>query len=152
MDTGTALPEATLTLADGTALALAALRGGAAVVYFYPKADTPGCTQEAQDFTTLADDFAAAKVAVVGVSKDPPAKQGKFAAKHAVTVRLASDETGDASDAFGVWGERQMYGRTYLGLERATFLFAADGRLAREWRKVKVKGHAAEVLAAARSL
>lgn len=152
METGTTLPEATLTLADGTPLATTSLTGQPTVIYFYPKADTPGCTQEAQDFSALADDFAAAGIAVIGVSKDPPAKQGKFAAKHGLTIRLASDETGDASDAFGVWGERQMYGRTYLGLERATFLFDRDGRLAREWRKVKVKGHAAEVLAAARQL
>ncbi|WP_375391266.1 peroxiredoxin [uncultured Sphingomonas sp.] len=152
METGTALPDVTVTLADGSAQALPALAGHPAVVYFYPKADTPGCTREAEDFTALADRFAAAGVAVIGISKDPPAALAKFAAKRNLTVRLGSDESGAASDAFGVWGEKQMYGRTYMGVERATFLFGADGRLAHAWRKVKVPGHAEAVLAAARAL
>lgn len=146
------LPDVTLILADGTPLALASLRGRPAVVYFYPKADTPGCTREAEDFSGLADDFAAAGVAVIAVSKDPPAKLAKFAAKRALTVGLASDEGGAACEAFGVWGEKQLYGRSYMGVERATFLFDAGGRLVRAWRKVKVPGHADEVLAAARAL
>lgn len=146
------LPDVTVTLADGTPLALPSLAGAPAVVYFYPKADTPGCTREAQDFSTLADAFAAAGATVVGVSKDPPARLAKFAGKHGLTVRLASDESGAASEAFGVWGEKQLYGRTYMGLERATFLFDADGRLVREWRKVRVPGHADAVLAAVRTL
>ena len=152
METGATLPDVTLVGADGAPFALADFQGRPAVVYFYPKADTPGCTRESEDFTSLADDFAAAGVAVIGVSKDPPAKLAKFAAKRALTVRLASDEDGTACAAFGVWGEKQLYGKTYMGIERASFLFGADGRLARAWRKVKVPGHAAEVLAAARAL
>ena len=151
MDTGTPLPDVSVTLADGTALALPSLAGAPAVIYFYPKADTPGCTREAQDFTALGDAFAAAGATVIGISKDPPAKLTRFAAKHALTVRLAGDESGAASEAFGVWGEKQLYGRTYLGLERATFLFGADGRLLREWRKVRVPGHAEAALAALRA-
>lgn len=152
METGTSLPDVTVTLADGTALALPSLSGAPVVIYFYPKADTPGCTREAQDFTALAPAFAAAGATVVAISKDAPAKLGRFAAKYDLAVRLAGDESGAACEAFGVWGEKQLYGRTYMGIERATFLFGADGRLAREWRKVKVPGHADEVLAAARQL
>ena len=151
METGETLPDVTLVLADGTALPLPGLAGAPAVVYFYPKADTPGCTREAEDFTRLAQEFAAAGTAVIGVSRDSPAALAKFAAKRALTVRLASDEGGAACEAFGVWGEKQLYGRTYMGVERATFLFDAAGRLARAWRKVKVPGHADEVLAAARA-
>ena len=146
------LPDLSVTLADGAALRLRDLVGAPAVVYFYPKADTPGCTREAQDFSALADAFATAGAAVIGVSKDLPAKLGKFATKHALTVRLASDDTGAVCDAFGVWGEKQLYGRTYLGVERATFLFAADGRLLREWRKVRVPGHGQAVLDAVLAL
>ena len=152
METGATLPDVTVVDADGTPLALAGLRGTPAVVYFYPKADTPGCTREAEDFTARAGAFAAAGAMVVGLSKDPPAKLARFAAKRALTVRLASDEGGEACEAFGVWGEKQLYGRTYMGVERATFLFDAGGRLVRAWRKVKVPGHVDEVLAAVRSL
>ncbi|WP_419810029.1 peroxiredoxin [Sphingomonas sp.] len=148
MEPGTTLPEVTVTLADGTPLTLSTLAGKPVVIYFYPKADTPGCTREAQDFSALGDEFAAAGATVIGVSKDPPAKLGRFAAKHGLTVRLAGDESGAACEAFGVWGEKQLYGRIYMGVERATFLFGADGRLVREWRKVRVPGHAAAVLAA----
>ena len=151
METGATLPDVTLVAADGEPLALSGLKGKPAVVYFYPKADTPGCTREAEDFTALADEFMAAGVTVIGVSKDAPTKLAKFAAKRALTVRLASDEDGSACEAFAVWGEKQLYGKTYMGIERATFLFGMDGRLARAWRKVKVPGHAAEVLAAARA-
>ena len=146
MDT---LPDVTATGADGAPLRLRDL-GRPLVVYFYPKDDTPGCTREAQDFSALADDFAAAGVTLLGISRDSVAKHGKFTAKHALTVPLASDLDGSVTEAFGVWGERQMYGRTYMGIERATFLFDADGKLAQEWRKVKVPGHAEAVLAAAR--
>ena len=146
MDT---LPDVTATGADGAPLRLRDL-GRPLVVYFYPKDDTPGCTREAQDFSALADDFAAAGVTLLGISRDSVAKHGKFTAKHALTVPLASDLDGSVTEAFGVWGERQMYGRTYMGIERATFLFDADGNLAQEWRKVKVPGHAEAVLAAAR--
>lgn len=152
MDTGDALPELTVTLADGTALALATLTGAPAVLYFYPRADTPGCTREAQDFSALGDAFAAAGVAVIGLSKDPAAALTRFSAKRELSVRLASDDTGAVCDAFGVWGEKSMYGKVYMGIERATFLFDAAGRLAQSWRKVKVPGHAEAVLAAARAL
>lgn len=152
MDTGAQLPELTLTLADGTALPLATLTGAPAVLYFYPKADTPGCTREAQDFSALAAEYAAAGVAVIGVSKDPVAALARFGTKRDLTVRLASDDTGAVCDAFGVWGEKSMYGKVYMGIERATFLFDAAGRLAQSWRKVKVPGHADAVLAAARAL
>ncbi|WP_298811934.1 peroxiredoxin [uncultured Sphingomonas sp.] len=145
------LPDVTATGADGQPLRLRDLPRPL-VVYFYPKDDTPGCTREAQDFSALADDFAAAGVHVLGVSRDTVAKHAKFTAKHDLRVALASDLDGQVTETFGVWGERQMYGRTYMGIERATFLFDRDGRLAREWRKVKVPDHAAEVLEAARAL
>ncbi len=145
---GASVPEATVIGPDGP-IDLAAL-GGTLIVYFYPKADTPGCTREAQDFSALADHFAAAGARVIGVSKDPLAKLGRFATKHDLTVTLASDESGAACEAFGVWGEKQLYGKTYMGIERATFLFR-NGRLARAWRKVKVPGHAATVLEAVRA-
>jgi thioredoxin-dependent peroxiredoxin len=151
VETGTPLPDVTVTLADGTPLALRSLVGAPAVIYFYPKADTPGCTREAQDFTALAEQFAAVGAQVIGLSRDTPAKLGRFAAKHALTVRLAGED-GAASEAFGTWGEKQLYGRTYMGLERATFLFDRDGRLAHAWRKVKVPGHAEAVLAAVQAL
>lgn len=122
------------------------------VVYFYPKDDTSGCTREAQDFTALATAFAQAGVRVIGVSKDSLAAHAKFTAKHGLAVELASDPDGAACEAFGVWGEKKLYGKTYMGIERATFLFDADGALVREWRKVKVPGHAEAVLAAARAL
>ena len=127
METGTALPEVTATLADGSALPLPSLAGAPAVVYFYPKADTPGCTKEAEQFTALADDFAAAGVTVVGISKDAPAALAKFAAKRSLTVRLASDETGAICDAFGIWGEKSMYGKTYMGIERPAGARMAQG-------------------------
>ena len=146
---GQPAPALDLPTDGGGRVTLAALKGKLAVVYFYPKDDTTGCTREAQDFSALAADFAAAGVRVIGVSKDAPAKLGRFAAKHGLTVTLASDESGAVCEAFGVWGEKQLYGKTYMGIERATFLFV-DGRLARSWRKVKVPGHAAAVLEAAR--
>ena len=145
------LPDVTVTGADGRLLRLRDMPRPL-VVYFYPKDDTPGCTREAQDFSALADDFAAAGIGVLGISRDTVAKHAKFTAKHDLRVALASDLDGQVTEAFGVWGEKQMYGRIYMGIERATFLFDADGRLAREWRKVKVPDHAAAVLEAARAL
>lgn len=152
METGDMLPEGRLTLADGATVALRDHVGRPLVLYFYPRADTTGCTREAQDFSALADRFAAAGVAVLGVSRDTVAKHAKFTAKHALAVPLASDADGSVTEAFGVWGEKQLYGRTYMGVERATFLFDADGQLAQAWRKVKVPGHAEAVLAAAETL
>ena len=145
---GDPVPAVTVTLADGSSLALPDL-AMPAVVYFYPKDDTSGCTREAQDFSALAAAFAAAGVGVIGISKDSTASHAKFTAKHALSVTLASDEDGTACEAFGTWIEKSMYGRTYMGIDRATFLFGPDGTLAGVWRKVKVPGHAAAVLDAA---
>ena len=151
MEQGDPIPAVTVATAAGEPLALGEL-AGPLVVYFYPKDDTSGCTREAQDFTALAGAFAEAGVRVLGISKDSPAKHRKFAEKHALTVELASDEDGAACEAFGVWGAKMLYGKTYMGIERATFLFGRDGMLARSWRKVKVPGHAEAVLEAARAL
>lgn len=145
LNEGDMLPAMTLTGADGAPVDLAGFRGKTLVLYFYPKADTPGCTREAQDFTALADDFAQAGAVVIGVSRDEPKKLGKFAAKYDLTVQLASD-AGALSDAFGFWGEKSLYGRTYMGMERATVMVDANGRIARIWRKVKVPDHARSVL------
>ncbi|WP_267434807.1 peroxiredoxin [Sphingomonas sp. GM_Shp_1] len=151
MEQGDPIPAVTVATATGEPLALGEL-AGPLVVYFYPKDDTSGCTREAQDFTALAGDFSAAGVRVIGISKDSPAKHRKFTEKHALTVELASDEDGAACEAFGVWGEKKLYGKTYMGIERATFLFGRDGTLVQSWRKVKVPGHAEAVLEAARAL
>ncbi|MBD3787235.1 MAG: peroxiredoxin [Sphingomonadales bacterium] len=152
---GEIAPDFTLPRSDAdpevAPLSLSALRGGWVVLYFYPKADTPGCTTEALDFTRLAPDFAAAKATVLGISKDAPAKQGKFCAKHALGVAMLSDEASDTCEAYGVWGEKSMYGKTFLGITRATYLIDPEGRVAEIWPKVKVAGHAEEVLAAIRA-
>jgi len=148
---GDKAPGMTVTASDGTSVDLAA-PGSPLVLYFYPKDDTAGCTREAQDFTGLAGDFAAAGVRVIGVSRDPMKKHDKFITKYDLKVPLASDEDGAISEAFGTWVEKSMYGRKYMGMERSTFLIGKDGRVARAWRKVKVPGHAEEVLKAARAL
>lgn len=148
MEIGDPLPKVSLTRADGTRFGLADRIGQPLVVYFYPKADTTGCTREAQDFSALSDAFRARGAVVIGISRDTPAKLTRFADKHALTVELASDEDGSVCEAFGTWVEKQMYGRSYMGIERATFLFDASGTLVRQWRKVKVAGHAADVLGA----
>jgi peroxiredoxin Q/BCP len=124
--------------------------GGKIVLYFYPRDDTSGCTREAQDFTALADEFAAAGTRVIGVSRDSAKSHDKFIAKYDLKVPLAVDE-GPLREAFGTWVEKSMYGRKYMGMERATFLLDADGTVLRAWRKVKVPGHAAEVLKAAQA-
>ncbi len=149
IEPGDKAPSLTLALSDGSTVDLAA-PGGPLALYFYPKDDTSGCTREAQDFTELAGDFAKAGAKIVGVSRDAMTKHAKFIAKYDLNVPLASDEDGAVSDAFGTWVEKSMYGRKYMGMERATFLIGTDGRVVRAWRKVKVPGHAAEVLAAAR--
>ena len=151
IDQGDKAPSLAVTASDGTATDLAS-PGGPVVLYFYPKDDTSGCTREAQDFTALAGDFKSAGVRVIGVSRDPMKKHEKFIDKYGLAMPLASDEDGRISDAFGTWVEKSMYGRKYMGMERATFLIGGDGRVARAWRKVKVPGHAAEVLEAARAL
>ena len=148
---GDQVPALMATLSDGRSINLAA-PGAPLVLYFYPKDDTSGCTRQAQDFTAMADDFAAAGATVVGVSRDDMKKHDKFIAKYDLKVPLASDEDGRISQAFGTWVEKSMYGRKYMGMERSTFLIDADGRVVREWRKVKVPGHAGEVLAAVRAL
>ena len=116
------------------------------MLYFYPKDDTSGCTREAQDFTTLAADFAKAGAVVVGVSRDPMKRHEKFIDKYELKVPLASDEDGRISEAFGTWVQKSMYGRKYMGMERSTFLIGADGKVLKEWRKVKVPDHAQDVL------
>jgi peroxiredoxin Q/BCP len=143
---GEDIPDVAVTTADG-AMPLASL-GLPLVVYFYPKDDTAGCTREAQDFTALLPAFAEAGAVVVGISKDSPEAHAKFTAKHALSVALATDTDGSVCEAFGVWIEKNMYGRNYMGIERATFLFGADGKLAKAWRKVRVPGHVEAVLTA----
>ena len=146
---GDRAPDLEVETSDGETVRLSS-PGKPLVLYFYPKDDTSGCTREAQDFTTLASDFSRAGAAVVGVSRDPMKKHEKFIAKYDLAVPLASDEDGRISEAFGTWVQKSMYGRKYMGMERATYLIGADGRVLRAWRKVKVPNHAAEVLKAAR--
>jgi len=150
MNEGQKAPAMEVSASDGSRLNLAA-PGEKLVLYFYPKDDTSGCTREAQDFTALAGDFASAGAKVIGVSRDPMKKHEKFIDKYTLSVPLASDEDGRISDAFGTWVEKSMYGRRYMGMERATFLIGEDGTVLKAWRKVKVPGHAAEVLKAVKS-
>ena len=150
---GASLPDIALTRPDGSAVRPADYAGQKLVLFFYPKDDTPGCTTENLDFSALSADFAAAGTALLGISKDPPKKHEKFIAKHCLTAPLASDpEQGGLSDALGFWTEKSMYGRSYMGMVRSTVLVGADGKVAQVWSPVKVKGHAAEVLAAAQAL
>jgi thioredoxin-dependent peroxiredoxin len=146
---GDKAPAIRANASDGTNVNLA-VPGKPLVLYFYPKDDTSGCTREAQDFTELASEFQKAGVKVIGVSRDPMKSHEKFIGKYSLAVPLASDEDGRISDAFGTWVQKSMYGRKYMGMERATYLIGADGRVLKAWRKVKVPGHAAEVLKAAR--
>ena len=148
---GDKAPAITVTASDGTTIDLAA-PGQPLVLYFYPKDDTSGCTREAQDFTAFAADFQTAGVRVVGVSRDPMKSHEKFIGKYGLAVPLVSDEDGRISEAFGTWVQKSMYGRTFMGITRTTVLIGPDGRIARIWPKVKVDGHAAEVLAAAKAL
>lgn len=133
-------------------LTLSALRGQTVVLYFYPRDDTPGCTTEALDFTRLGAEFAAAGAVVVGISKDSPAKHEKFCAKHGLGVVLVSDEGSDTCERYGTWVEKSMYGKTSMGIARSTVLIDATGVVRQVWPKVKVAGHAAEVLEAVRGL
>lgn len=143
---GDPAPPFDLPTAGGGHVSLASLKGKRVVLYFYPKDDTPGCTAEALSFTEKAKAFAAAKTAVVGVSRDSVAKHDKFAAKHGLGLTLASDEDGTVCNAYGVWGEKTLYGRKFMGIERSTFLIDAKGRIEHVWRKVRVPGHVEEVL------
>src|SRR5690348_18235280 len=144
-------PAIDVTASDGSKISLAS-PDQPLVLYFYPKDDTSGCTREAQDFTALAPEFDKAGAKVIGVSRDPMKSHEKFIGKYDLAVPLASDEDGRISAAFGTWVEKSMYGRKYMGMERATFLIDRSGRVARAWRKVKVPGHAEEVLEASRAL
>ena len=150
---GDPMPAASLIAADSSPLDLTKFAGRKLVLFFYPKDDTPGCTTENKDFSELAAEFAKADTALLGISKDTPARHTKFIAKYGLQAPLASDaEKGGLSDALGIWAEKSMYGRSYMGMIRSTYLVGADGRIARVWSPVKVKGHAAEVLAAAQGL
>jgi len=149
---GEMAPDFTLPRDGGGEVSLSGLKGSKVVLYFYPRDDTPGCTTEAVEFTGLGEEFAAAGTQVVGVSKDTVAKHDKFVAKHDLGVVLASDAEADVCERYGVWVEKNMYGKVSMGIERATFLIDAEGRIAKVWRKVKAKGHAAEVLGAAKAL
>ena len=149
---GDMAPDFSLPRDGGGSVSLAEMRGSPVVLYFYPKDDTSGCTTEALAFSALADEFAKAGVKVIGLSPDPVKSHDKFVAKHGLSVILASDEDKTALSAYGVWKEKSMYGRTYMGVERSTFLIDRDGRVAAAWRKVKVAGHAEAVLKAARAL
>jgi len=148
---GAMAPDFELAGADGP-IRLADFKGKPFVLYFYPKDDTPGCTNEAKDFTALAGEFAKAGVAVIGASKDTVAKHAKFTAKYELGIPLGSDPEGEVIARYGSWVEKTLYGRQYMGIDRSTFLVGKDGRIVRIWRKVKVGGHAAEVLKAAQAL
>jgi peroxiredoxin Q/BCP len=149
---GAPAPDFDLPADGGGRVALSALRGKTVVLYFYPKDDTSGCTSEAKGFSELAPEFAQRNAVVVGVSKDSVASHDKFKKKYDLDVLLGADEAGEAVEAYGVWVEKSMYGRTYMGIERATFLIDPSGTLRQIWRKVKVPGHAAAVLKALEAL
>ena len=145
-------PDFTLPVTGGGEITLSALRGEAVVLYFYPRDDTPGCTKEAIGFSEHLESFDAAGTRVFGISRDTMAKHDKFTAKHDLTVPLLTDEDGAVCEAYGVWVEKNMYGKKSMGIERATYLIDAQGKIARVWRKVKVPGHVEEVLEAAQAL
>jgi peroxiredoxin Q/BCP len=151
-DDGQKAPAFDLAGDGGARVRLKDFRGKKLVIYFYPADDTSGCTLEAIDFTRAAKDFAAAETAVVGISPNTVESHDRFKAKHDLRVVLAADPDKSAINAYGVWVEKSMYGRTYMGVERATFLVDQNGRIARQWHKVRVKGHVEDVLAAARAL
>jgi thioredoxin-dependent peroxiredoxin len=152
LEDGDKAPEFDLPTESGETIGLVRLKGKAFVLYFYPKDDTSGCTAEAKDFTRLAPEFRKAGVEVIGVSPDSVASHQKFHKKYDLAVRLAADADKAVVSAYGVWVEKSMYGRKYMGVERSTFLIDKKGRIAKSWRKVKVPGHAEEVLTAAKAL
>jgi thioredoxin-dependent peroxiredoxin len=149
---GDKAPGFSLPRDGGGQVSMADFKGRALVLYFYPKADTEGCTVEAKDFSRLSPQFGKVGAAVLGVSADPVEKLDKFKAKHRLTIPLASDEQHKLLEAYGVWAEKSLYGRTFMGVLRSTYLIGPNGRVARVWDKVKVKGHAAEALEAAKAL
>ncbi|MEL6373068.1 MAG: thioredoxin-dependent thiol peroxidase [Pseudomonadota bacterium] len=152
VEDGKKAPNIKLPADDGTQVSLTKLKGQQVVVYFYPKDDTSGCTKEALAFTEHAAAFKAANTLVLGISPDSVAKHEKFKAKHGLDVLLLADEDKEAAEAYGVWVEKSMYGKKYMGVERSTFLIDAKGKVAQSWRKVKVPGHAEAVLEAAQAL
>jgi peroxiredoxin Q/BCP len=150
---GDAMPDIAMETPNGGSVKPSDFKGRKLVVFFYPKDNTPGCTTEAKDFTALKDEFDKAGVALLGVSKDSAKKHLNFIAKHDLKTPLATDpEDNGLSDALGIWTEKKMYGKNYMGMVRTTFLVGSDGKIAQVWNKVKVKGHAEEVLAAAKAL
>lgn len=149
---GDMLPDIELTTSSGGKVSLRSYIGSPFVLYFYPKDDTSGCTREAQDFSQHLKEFGSLGTAVLGVSKDPPIKHQKFIDKYDLTVPLATDESSAAMEAFGVWVQKSMYGKTYMGIDRSTFLFDSQGKLRQTWRRVKVPGHAVDVLESVRML
>ena len=149
---GAKAPAFELPRDGGGNVSLEDFKGKKLVIYFYPKADTPGCTRESIDFSKLRAEFQKAGAEILGVSADPVTAQDKFKKKHGLKIALLSDETHKMLEAYGVWGKKSMYGRTYMGVTRTTFLIGPDGRIARIWPKVRVDGHAAEALAAAKAL
>ena len=150
---GDTMPDIEMGTPDGGTVKPSDFKGQKLVVFFYPKDNTPGCTTEAKDFTALKGEFDKAGTALLGVSKDSAKKHQNFIAKHDLTTPLATDaEAGGLSDTLGIWTEKKMYGKTYMGMVRTTYLVGADGKIAQVWNKVKVKGHAEEVLAAAKAL
>ena len=151
LETGTTVPSFTIPTDTGS-FSIADNAGKNVVVFFYPRADTSGCTKESVAFSALKDEFEAPNCVVIGISKDTAAKQGKFRAKHGLTVELGADDETDICEQFGVWVEKSMYGKSYMGIQRATFLIGTGGTIAAVWPKVKVAGHAEEVLEAVRGL
>ena len=149
---GTKAPTFRLSSDDGTTVSLADFKGRKLILYFYPRADTPGCTREAVDFSRLRPQFEKAGTDILGVSADPVQAQEAFKKKHKLKIPLLSDDTHKMLEAYGAWGKKSMYGKTFMGILRITYLIAPDGRIAQVWPKVKVDGHAAEVLAAAKAL
>jgi peroxiredoxin Q/BCP len=152
LDVGDKAPNFKLPGDDGSTVSLADFKGRKLVVYFYPRADTPGCTRESIDFSKLRAAFTKAGADVIGISADPVKAQEAFKKKHKLSVGLLSDETHAMLEAYGAWGKKSMYGKTFMGITRMTYLIAPDGRVAQVWPKVKVDGHAAEVLAAVKAL
>ena len=149
---GDKAPDFTLPRDGGGTVSLSDFKGRKLVLYFYPKADTPGCTRQAIDFSALKTAFGRAGTDIVGISADPVAKQDRFRDKHGLKIALASDESKKMLAAYGVWGEKSMYGRKFMGVKRTTYLIGPDRRVAKIWENVKVPGHAEDVLAAAKAL
>lgn len=152
VDVAEMAPDCCFAISDGATKSIADYRGKALVLYFYPKDDTSGCTKEAQEFSALKVEFTKSNAIVLGISRDSDKSHAKFLAKYDLKVELGSDAKGTVTEAFGVWVEKSMYGRHYMGIERSTFLIDASGKIAQIWRKVKVAGHADAVLAAVQAL